>query len=197
MMKVIIEGTIPSTTANRKNVRNPKTGAMMNIRSAECRSYEKDFQEQALDIMNDNPHFKDYYNRKDRVDTTLVVYDKERRKDIDSYPKTVYDNCQKAGFIVNDNRIDDMRIVRRIDKTKPRAEIFFRKLVEGYVSQTQIIVCSNCGSIISRLTHQVGMFDIWDCSWSCPVCCKMWLSSDGWEEIGHLLIPYREEFYKK
>jgi len=51
-----------------------------------------------------------------------------------------------------------------------------------------IMVCSECGAKIAETDVK---FDIYDCSWTCPECNKLWLSSDGWEEVGNLLIPNR------
>ena len=52
-----------------------------------------------------------------------------------------------------------------------------------------LMVCSKCGSIIAK--EKPGtLFDIFDCGWECPGCKTYWLSSDGWEEVGNLLIPY-------
>ena len=50
------------------------------------------------------------------------------------------------------------------------------------------MICSNCGSQIAETD---GIFDIWDTSWYCLRCNTRWFSSDGWEEIGNLLIPSR------
>jgi len=35
------------------------------------------------------------------------------------------------------------------------------------------------------------LFDIFDTSWKCKKCGTVWYSSDGWMEIGNLLIPHK------
>lgn len=62
-------------------------------------------------------------------------------------------------------------------------------LKEGQKS-ANIMVCSDCGSVIARKDSDEKLFDIFDCSWECPICKRLWLSSHGWEEVGNLLIPY-------
>ena len=52
-----------------------------------------------------------------------------------------------------------------------------------------IMVCSECGHILGRKTS--GLFDIFDCGWTCPECATYWHDPDGWKEIGNLLIPYK------
>ncbi len=53
----------------------------------------------------------------------------------------------------------------------------------------KIMVCSTCGGIIAQAIPGT-VFDVTDCGWECPHCKKYWLSSDGWIEIGNLLIPF-------
>ena len=36
-----------------------------------------------------------------------------------------------------------------------------------------------------------GIFDTMDTSWLCHGCGERWYSSDGWAEIGKLVIPNR------
>lgn len=56
-----------------------------------------------------------------------------------------------------------------------------------------IMICSQCGNIIAKIPSNAVSpeFDIFDCSWECNLCGFLWLSSDGWTEIGNLLIPTR------
>lgn len=63
---------------------------------------------------------------------------------------------------------------------------------EGQKS-ANIMVCSECGTTIATKESDEHLFDIFDCSWPCPnpECERLWLSSDGWEEVANLLIPYR------
>jgi len=52
----------------------------------------------------------------------------------------------------------------------------------------EIMVCSKCGTIISKAENE---HDIHDCSWRCPNCDELWFSSDGWELVGNVLLPHR------
>ena len=57
-----------------------------------------------------------------------------------------------------------------------------------------IMVCSECGEKIAEAVPGT-MFDIIDKGWECP-CGAYWLSSDGWSEIGNLLIPSKTKELK-
>lgn len=54
-----------------------------------------------------------------------------------------------------------------------------------------IMVCSRCGIVMGRTDARDG-FDIYDMSWICPAtnCAQLWLSSDGWERVGSLFVPF-------
>lgn len=66
----------------------------------------------------------------------------------------------------------------------------------GMVKKTAtIMICSNCGEIIARAEPNTR-FDIYDCSWICNHCSTVWYDTDGWEEIGSILVPYRNASIK-
>jgi hypothetical protein len=54
------------------------------------------------------------------------------------------------------------------------------------------MVCSKCATVIAT-AEEGTTFDVFDCAWLCPGCEMLWLSSDGWAEVGRLVVPYREE----
>jgi len=54
-----------------------------------------------------------------------------------------------------------------------------------------IMICPNCGNRIAQTDHKKEYFDIEDTSWHCTYCGALWLSSDGWSEMGNLVIPTR------
>jgi len=54
-----------------------------------------------------------------------------------------------------------------------------------------IMICPECGTRISEKELHTNGFDIYACSWRCPKCEMLWLSSDGWIEIGNVILPFR------
>lgn len=53
-----------------------------------------------------------------------------RRRDLDNAAKSVLD-ALNGGVWADDSQIDDLRILRRLDRERPRAFVVVRKLVEG------------------------------------------------------------------
>ena len=63
----------------------------------------------------------------------------------------------------------------------------------GKLQRAFIMVCSKCGFLMSeRDPVRTDGFDIYSCGWRCKGCSSYWYSSDGWEEVGNLLIPHRD-----
>lgn len=57
------------------------------------------------------------------VAIALVVYFKDRRRDLDNVAKPVLDLLQAAGLLENDRQVVWLLLERRIDKGNPRVEV--------------------------------------------------------------------------
>jgi hypothetical protein len=70
--------------------------------------------------------------------------------------------------------LEDKRVIAILNRTK---------MGKG---KMKYMICSKCSNIIAETDV---LFDIWDTSWFCKSCETCGFSSDGWEEVGNLLIP--------
>ena len=121
-LQLTIYGKVPSKSSSRIIVKNRRTGMPMVISSAMTRQYEKDFEKQVLG------HQKGKFTDDDRLRINLFWFTDSYRQDVDAPAKAIFDNLQKCGVIVNDNRIDEYQIARFIDKDNPRVMIQILKL---------------------------------------------------------------------
>ena len=113
-----ITGKVPSKSSSRRIIFNRRTNRPMVISSKEVLQYEKDFASQIT-----SKH-KNTFSPEARLKVSINWYTDSLRQDIDAPAKAIFDNLQKNKVIKNDNRIDEYKITRMIDKRNPRVDIF-------------------------------------------------------------------------
>jgi len=117
-ININITGKVPSKSSSRRIIFNRRTNRPMVISSKEVLQYEKDFAKQITS------QYKNKFNPNDRLKVSINWYIDSYRQDVDAPAKAIFDNLQKNEVIKNDNRIDEYKIIRMIDKRNPRVDIF-------------------------------------------------------------------------
>lgn len=129
MTKLEIAGKIPAKSSNRQVYLNKKTGKRFYASSDAYQDFEDDF----LWQVKSKKCVQLPVNKKGRLSVTLIVYDTSRRQDIDSFPKSLLDCLQKAQAIVNDNKVDELIVLRAVDKENPRCFIKVEELSQNVI----------------------------------------------------------------
>lgn len=122
-LTLTIHGKVPAKSSARMIVKNRRTGKTWVISSPEVKQYERDFARQITGAHRLG------LGKKSRLEVGVIVYTDSLRQDIDSFPKVILDELQRNGVIHNDNRIDNLAVLRRVGPVC-KAVILIREMRE-------------------------------------------------------------------